>query len=103
MTDKTVYVVFAGNGEYSDRTEWPVAAYRLETQAQEHVAAATEWLLQHPRPALSDYTDEKHTIRVQRWMKSNLYDPWYKGRSEYNFPERFWCAAVPMVTTVPKS
>lgn len=42
-----IYVVMGSHGEYSDRGEWPVAAYCDEKLAQEHVTrveqAAREW------------------------------------------------------------
>jgi len=38
----TIYVVMRTTGEYSDRTEWPVMAYRDEKAAQAHVEKATE-------------------------------------------------------------
>ena len=37
----TIYVVMGTCGEYSDRTEWPVAAYTDEGLAKDHVKAAT--------------------------------------------------------------
>lgn len=38
-----IYIVYGSTGEYSDRNEWPVAAYADEALAQCHVAAATRW------------------------------------------------------------
>lgn len=38
-----IYVVFGSTGEYSDRSEWLVAAYVDEALAKCHVAAATKW------------------------------------------------------------
>ena len=42
MAKKTIYVVMGTTGEYSDRTEWPIAAYSDKAMAQEHVTKATE-------------------------------------------------------------
>jgi hypothetical protein len=38
-----IYVVTAVCGEYSDRSEWIVAAYRNKRKAQRHVELATQW------------------------------------------------------------
>lgn len=47
----TIYVVFGTTGEYSDRSEWPVRAFRTEAQAQELIekasAAAREVFLKY--------------------------------------------------------
>jgi len=40
--DTTIHVVFGSTGEYSDRSEWPVKAFRTEATAQELVLAATK-------------------------------------------------------------
>jgi hypothetical protein len=37
-----VYIVFGTTGEYSDRSEWMVAAYTSEDNAKQHVLKATE-------------------------------------------------------------
>lgn len=39
-----VYIVQGETGEYSDRTEWAVAAYLHEDDAKEHVRALDAWL-----------------------------------------------------------
>lgn len=39
----TIYIVEGSTGEYSDRREWPVMAYRNEEQAKAHVLKAQEW------------------------------------------------------------
>src|SRR5690554_918315 len=38
--EQTIYLVMGSKGEYSDRDEWPVAAYTDEAEAQKHVEAA---------------------------------------------------------------
>ena len=38
---RKVYVVIGEQGEYSDRSEWCVAAWETEEQAKAHVLAAT--------------------------------------------------------------
>lgn len=36
-----IYVVTGSTGEYSDRTEWPVRAFRTQAQAEELVERAS--------------------------------------------------------------
>lgn len=38
-----IYVVIGVTGEYSDRTEWLVVAYKTKSLAKEHVIKATEF------------------------------------------------------------
>lgn len=38
---KMIFIVKGWTGEYSDRTEWPVAAYEDEKMAVEHAQLAT--------------------------------------------------------------
>lgn len=38
-----IYVVYSTTGEYSDRSEWAVAAYCDESLARDHAEAAKKW------------------------------------------------------------
>lgn len=42
-----IYIVEGTTGEYSDRSEWPVAAYADESLAQQHAEAAKRWYEEH--------------------------------------------------------
>ena len=42
MMAEKIYVVMGTTGEYSDRTEWTIAAYSDEEEAKKHVELATE-------------------------------------------------------------
>lgn len=42
MGERTIFLVWGTRGEYSDRSEWPVAAYDDEASAQAAVAALKE-------------------------------------------------------------
>jgi hypothetical protein len=42
-----VFVVVGNTGEYSDRTDWYVVAYRTEELAQAHVELAKKWYLEN--------------------------------------------------------
>ncbi len=57
---ETLYVVFGEDGEYSDWNTWPVAAYRDEAMAQQHVenaAAAARLRRDLRQPAARDVLD----------------------------------------------
>jgi hypothetical protein len=43
MPDRTVYVVVGHTGEYSDHTQWNVAAYLDREHAEEHARLANEF------------------------------------------------------------
>lgn len=45
--ERKVYVVMGGTGEYSDRREWPVAAYLDKAMADAHEDAAVRWARAH--------------------------------------------------------
>jgi hypothetical protein len=57
-----IWIVFGTTGEYSDRGEWPVDAYRTEEGAQARVKQLTEAL------------QESGIERMDRWT-----DPWEKA------------------------
>lgn len=38
-----IWVVYGETGEYSDHSEWTVAAYTSEADAKAHADAATKW------------------------------------------------------------
>jgi hypothetical protein len=41
---QTIYLVLGTTGEYSDHTEWNVAAYTEKTAAEEHARLLNEWV-----------------------------------------------------------
>ena len=44
---KEIYIVCGTTGEYSDRREWFVAAYRNRVRAEQHIANLDTWLREH--------------------------------------------------------
>ena len=64
MVDK-IYVVMGTTGKYSDRTEWLVAAYSNEKEAQKHIELATE-------KANEEF--EKYRKDVYKYDPKNEYD-----------------------------
>lgn len=65
-----IYVVEGSTGEYSDRAEWPVAAYRNEAEAAQLVLDATQW-------AMSQHVHEDNyasSYQVRHTLK-NPFDP----------------------------
>lgn len=66
-----VYVVIGSTGEYSDRDEWPVAAYLDEDSARQHVEHAEAW-----SNVLQDASS--NPWYVGRGDRENPYDPYFK-------------------------
>lgn len=42
--NKTIHVVMGTSGEYSGRSEWPIAAFFDKEKAQERVKLASQWI-----------------------------------------------------------
>lgn len=104
----TIYVVRGSSGEYSDRNEWPVAAYLDEPSAEKHVAMASDRALAvHPdverewerRQDAGDWTTT--TRDIYRQMMGDLDpDPYcaeYAGQGV-----RYWYERTPLLEHVPE-
>src|ERR1700720_565927 len=61
---KIFYLLMGSSGEYSDRSEWPVALYENEADAQKAAERATI----HAR---------ENEVHRDHWLKT-IYDPWYQ-------------------------
>lgn len=71
--DAHVYVIRGETGEYSDRTDWTVKAFRTEMAAQDYLAKLVAWDAEHgARWEEFAYEDEPNP--------SNPFDPHYKRR-----------------------
>lgn len=73
MKGRKVYVVFGTCGEYSDRDEWPVAAYLDEKEAKNLVVNATV-------RAKELYEEYKNHFKIPKG--SNEFDPEMKTSLE---------------------
>lgn len=62
-----IYIVFGTAGEYSDRYEWPIIAYRERKDAEKHVINATE----RARELYAMYRDDYYSIP----QGANQFDP----------------------------
>jgi hypothetical protein len=62
-----IFLVRGSTGEYSDRLEWIVAAYRDESRAKAHAEAARQWA----EKAVEECGDEPWKIS----QKQNPHDP----------------------------
>jgi hypothetical protein len=99
-----VYVVFGAHGEYSERTQWHVAAFALEGDAGDLVqrlTAAARNLPETPDPGdVDDYDWEaehkKHVARCKRIMKRHG-DEDYEGDGARDV--QYWMSAVRFVST----
>ena len=91
-----VYVVMGTTGEYSDRTEWSVAAYTDEDMAKAHVEGAGNWCRAHfsERPKYNDRHNEDGT-------RKNLKNP-FDSEMEIDYTGTTWFyLAVPLLTALP--
>jgi hypothetical protein len=74
-----IYVVIGQTGEYSDRSEWVVAAYRSEEDAKAHVVAATAnadaW---HAFAQSCEGMDMEWSEQNERKKSANPLDPFFE-------------------------
>lgn len=61
-----VYLVWGSQGEYSDRSDWNVAAYYLEEAAKQHAQLAKEYIDNAPK--------ERYSEKYRQYVKSSPYD-----------------------------
>jgi osmotically-inducible protein OsmY len=64
-----IYVVMGSTGEYSDRSEWPVVAFRDEEEARKRVENATR------RAKELEATKPRDYRRITEHFKQNEFDP----------------------------
>lgn len=57
-----IYVVFGTSGEYSDKREWGVAAFILESEAQEYKSVLNKWI-EDNKVDYVDYEDRKEVFK----------------------------------------
>ena len=76
-----IYVVMGRTGEYSDRSEWGVVAFKNEEAAKQHVEKATHRAKELEATKPSQWED------LQAHLKKNEFDPNmeldYTGTSYY--------------------
>ena len=65
---RQIFLVEGQTGEYSDRTDWPVAAYESESEAAKHVAALDVWL----RANGLHFDDDRYVNCDKRRIKCSL-------------------------------
>jgi hypothetical protein len=73
-----IYVVMGSTGEYSDRSEWPVVAFRDEEEAQKSVENATRRANECGANRASQYQIEKGVNEFDPDMRMD-----YTGTSYY--------------------
>ena len=87
-----VYIVCGTTGEYSDRSEWIVAAYAREADAKEHVLRAKEYA----DAWLKSYQDKYIGVAVKSPLDSRFRcdyigtDYWYEElevKGKFTAPE----------------
>lgn len=97
----TIYVVMGSHGEYSDRSEWMVAAYPDEQKAQEHVRSVEAAL----RAFIALEREERERIAEASGdsggdiAKQSL--DMAKGFYTWDYDQRYWLDTVELLDEVP--
>lgn len=89
-----IYVVFGRTGEYSDRSEWLVAAYRSEFAAAQRVANAEQWAKENGLGFGEESVGYESREALEEGQVSNPYDA--AMRCDYT-GTRYYFAPVEMV------
>ena len=64
---KQVWIVWGSSGEYDDYSEWVVAVYTTQAEAEKHRVAAALWM--------NDHATEVRDLPWQEWcLLKNPYD-----------------------------
>lgn len=90
-----VYVVRGSSGEWSERSEWIVAAYLDHEMAKRHVILATEEVRAHS--AMVSAAIRKHGPLP---LPEGAYPKFEKFYSPFDGDE-FWCSTVELLDKVP--
>jgi len=76
-----IYVVKGSTGEYSDRTEWLVKAFRTEQEAKDHIIAVEVYMKMHGINLDGNVSNNDATgVSMSRWdmvqsVEGNPVDP----------------------------
>lgn len=84
-----IWIVMGSTGEYSDRNEWPVAAFASEEDAQARVIALDVRMQQMPPEWRDDRWDYQDEIRVHMQALSRNFNMDYTGTSYSYFEVPF--------------
>ena len=83
---KKIYIVEGTTGEYEDREEWSVVAFKTKAKAKKHVKKANDWLLEKGFHRSQEQGPDRYS-QIGKNLE-NPYDPRmyydYTG-VEYNF------------------
>ena len=111
--ERVIYLVCGQEGEYSDREEWVVRAYRDQKKAEQHVVAANarvrEWEILEKKekdkllePCNEDFSATGHQDRPghegDRGMPCDWMGEWDSqgGRNSY-YPPEYYLQEVELV------
>lgn len=97
----TLYVVMGSHGEYSDRSEWMVAAYLDEQKGQEHVRRVGDALrsfLAIEREGRERVAEEAGDSAGQ--VAKHALDK-SKGFYVWDYDQRYWLDTVELLDEVP--
>jgi hypothetical protein len=67
-----IYVIYGSTGEYSDRSEWSVAAVNTEAEAQRYVSALEKQYLSMPQEWHDDRWDHEEKMKERMTLDPNF-------------------------------
>jgi len=94
----TIWVVFGTTGEYSDRSEWPVAAFFHEQAAQRRVLDCQEWLLAN---GCARRANDDGIYRPSGGRYAALENPYDPSMGIDYTGVRYYIAEIPAVGDLP--
>jgi hypothetical protein len=97
MDHKQVFVVMGTLGEYSDKYEWPVAAYFDRAKADKHADLAMEWSVKNRGPDWYNNCQDPWDKKYQ----ATPYDPNH-GES-YGLPADYYVIEVSILDEIPRA
>lgn len=110
MTNATVYVVSRSTGEYSDRSEIPIATFTTEADAKLFCTLAAEQYRTvsnlHPVPGWCDddaEREEKLASRTISARKIATLDPDWIDEDGFEDPPYYYWRKTPLFTSLPAS
>lgn len=96
----TLYVVMGSYGEYSDRSEWLVAAYANRELAEKHVLAVTQALLLWFETD-EDWRELRVRVNGDGHCASQPLDR-ARGFAGHDYAQRYWLGEVQLLEEVPE-
>lgn len=82
MAKRKIFVVMGTTGEYSDRSEWPVAAVETEDEAKQYIAALERQYQNIPPSMKQDRWKNRDKVKALMTLDPS-FDEDYTGTSYF--------------------